>query len=139
TCTRSKLEGAPMRPDSRFLRLLFFVLSCGNLCCAGCSALIAYCGEDVGKLVKKEQVHESFGTPFQTGTSDDHEFEEYHTRRKISEPMVAGVQLVLGMQSCGLMELLMFPAAVCHCTWTTLVGQDLRFEYTSNGEVERIL
>jgi hypothetical protein len=107
--------------------------------CAGCSALIAYSGEDMDKLANKEQVQESFGTPAKSGNLDGQEFDEYHTRRKISEPTVAGVQLILGMQSCGLLELLMFPAAVCHCTWSTLVRQDLRFEYASNGDVERIL
>jgi hypothetical protein len=128
-----------MRPGSRLLRLFCILLSCGNVFFAGCSAFLTYSGEAVGKLANKERVHESFGTPSKTGTSDGHEFEEYHTRRKISEPTVAGVQLALGMQSCGLLELWMFPATICHCSWTTIVGQGLRFEYASNGDVERIL
>jgi hypothetical protein len=39
----------------------------------------------------------------------------------------------------GLLELWQFPAAACQCTWATLFGQELRFEYKSNGDVERIL
>jgi hypothetical protein len=93
----------------------------------------------MGKLANKEQVHESFGTPTKSANSDGRDFEEYHTRRKISEPRLATVSVVLGVGSFGLMELLDFPAAVCQCAWTILVGQDLRFEYASNGNVERIL
>ena len=128
-----------MREASRLLRSSCTLLLWCNMLCAGCSALIAYSGEDVGKLANKEQVHESFGTPSKSGNSDGHEFEEYHTRRKISEPTVAGVALVVGVGSFGLMELWDFPAIICRCTWTALVGQDLRFEYASNGDVKEIL
>jgi hypothetical protein len=101
--------------------------------------LIAYSGENVGKLANQAQVHESFGTPAKSGDDDGTQFEEYHTRRKISEPHVAGVELILSVETLGLFELSMFPCRFGHFFWTTLVGQDLRFEYGSNGNVERIL
>jgi len=128
-----------MRAGSPLLRILGTLLVSCNLFCAGCSALIAYSGEDVGKLANKNQVHESFGKPTNVGNADGYEFEEYHTRRKISEPTVAGVSFILGMESFGLFELWMFPASICQNTWTTVVGQDVRFEYASNGEVQGIL
>jgi hypothetical protein len=105
----------------------------------GCSAAIAYSGQDVGKLANKDQVHESFGTPSKVGKADGHEFEEFHARRKISEPTVAGVDLILGVEALGLFALWLFPTAVLQNTWTTLVGQTVRFEYASTGEVQRVL
>jgi hypothetical protein len=132
-------EGAHMHASSRQLRTLAtLVVSC-SLACAGCAALIAYCGEDVGKLANKDKVHESFGTPTNTGMVDGREFEEYHTRRKISEPNGASACLMVSAGSLGLFELFMFPVAICQTTASSVFGQDVRFEYGSNGEVERIL
>src|SRR5438046_128804 len=128
-----------MQASHRLLRTLGALLVSCNLLSAGCSALIAYSGADMGKLANKKQVHESFGTPSNLGSADGHEFEEYYTRRKISEPTVAGVSFILGVESLGLLELWMFPAAICQHTWTTLVGQTLRFEYASDGEVQQVL
>jgi len=128
-----------MRVCSRLLRTFGNLLLLCNLLCAGCSALIAYSGEDVGKLEKKEQVHKSFGTPIKLGIADGQEFEEYRTHRKISEPEVAGVNFILGAESLGLLEIWMFPAAILQNTWNTLIGLTLRFEYGSNGDVVDIL
>jgi hypothetical protein len=132
-------EGAHMQPGSRILPVFCTLLLCCNVFCAGCSALIAYSGEDMDKLGTKEQVHASFGTPCKSGEDHGLQFEEYYTHRKISEPHVAGVDFIMGVESVGLLELWMFPVTVCGYTWTTLVGQDLRVEYASNGEVRRIL
>jgi hypothetical protein len=97
--------------------------------------LIAYGGQDVEKLANKDQVHESFGTPRTLGDG----FEEYRTRRKISEPQVAGVNLILGAETLGLFELLNFPQAILQTTWSTLVGQTLRFEYDGSGDIKGVL
>lgn len=105
---------------------------------AGCSALIAYSGQDVKKPTTKDQVREAFGTPDTLGDDDDRAFEEYRTRRKISEPTVAGVNFILGVESLGALELWNFSVAVVRNTWGTLFGQTLRFEYGSNGEVQRV-
>ena len=128
-----------MPAHSRALRSACTVLVCSSLCCAGCSSLIAYSGEDMDKLANKEQVHASFGTPCKTGTEHGRAFEEYHTRRKISEPRVAFAALAVGVWTFGLLELWDFPYALCRYTGTTLFGQDLRFEYGSNGDVKDIL
>jgi hypothetical protein len=128
-----------MQNGARLLRIVSSLLVSGNLLCAGCSALIAYSGEDIGKLGNKTQVHESFSTPSRIGDEGGVEFEEYCTRRKISEPQVATVDFILGAETLGLFELWMFPAAVCQNVRTTLVGQTLRFEYAQNGDVKRLL
>src|SRR5262245_1547822 len=112
-----------MQNSAWLLRILGSLLVSCNLLWAGCSALIAYSGEDMGKLANKNKVHESFGTPSNLGNEGGSEFEEYRTRRKISEPTVAGVNFILGVESLGLFELWMFPASICQNTWTTLVGQ----------------
>jgi hypothetical protein len=128
-----------MRAGPWLLRILGTLLLCCNAFCAGCSALIAYSGENVGKLANREQVRESLGTPCKSRDDNGHRFDEYHTRRKIAEPNVAGVNFILGVESLGVLELWMFPSTLCQWTWTTLAGQDLRFEYGTNGEVERVL
>jgi hypothetical protein len=120
------------------LRILGSLFASCNLLCAGCSALIAYSGEDVGKLANKTQVHESFGTPTNLGNEGGREFEEYRTRRKISEPQVASVTFILDAETLGLFELWMFPATILNSTWSTVVGQTLRFEYAENGDVVEV-
>ena len=121
------------------LRILGSLLASCNLLCAGCSALIAHIGEDVSTLANKAQVHESFGTPTKLGNEGGREFEEYYTRRKISEPQLGSVTLVLDVMTLGLFELWMFPNTICQTTWSTLVGQTLRFEYAENGDVLEVL
>jgi hypothetical protein len=120
-------------------RIFCGLLILSNVMCAGCSALVAYTGEDVGKLVNKDQVHASFGTPTNCGNEAGSEFEEYRTRRKISEPTVAMVCCILDAETLGLFELWQFPGSVCQNTYTTIAGQTLRFEYAENGDVQRIL
>jgi hypothetical protein len=124
-----------MQNGSRLLRMAGSLLLFCNLLCAGCSALIAYSGEDVRKLANKEQVHESFGTPTRYGNEQGRDFEEYHTRKKISEDQVAGGSIIADASTFGLLELVLFPYAVCHTAWTTLAGQTLLFEYAENGDV----
>jgi hypothetical protein len=105
---------------------------------AGCSSLIAYCGQDVEKLATKDQVRKSFGAPDGLGDADGREFDEFRTRRKVSEPTVAGVNFILGAETLGLLELWNFPVAVVRNSWVTVFGQTLRFEYGSDGRVERV-
>ena len=110
-----------------------------SLFSAGCSSLIAYSGRDVEKLKNSDQVRETFGTPTNLGKDDNgREFEEYRTRRKISEPAVASVNFILGTETLGLFELWNFPAAIVQNTWVTFFGQTVRFEYGSDGTVENV-
>jgi hypothetical protein len=76
--------------------------------------LIAYSGQDVGRLANKDQVHKSFGTPDNVGNENGCEFEEFVTHRKISEPTVGDVNVYLCMETLGLLELWNFPAAIVH-------------------------
>jgi hypothetical protein len=121
------------------LRILGSLLASCSLLCAGCTALIAYIGQDVGKLANKTQVHESFGTPTNLGNEGGYAFEEYRTRRRISEPEVADLFFKYDAMTLGLFELVVFPAAICQTTWSTLVGRTLRFEYAENGDVLEVL
>lgn len=127
-----------MKNRAQFLRILGSLLASCNLVCAGCSALIAYSGQDVGKLANKTQVHASFGTPTNLGNEEGREFEEYRTRRKISEPQVANLIAIADIMTLGLLELWHFPAGICQNTWTTIFGQTLRFEYDDNGNVKEV-
>jgi hypothetical protein len=128
-----------MGAKSGFLRVFGSILLCGNLLTSGCSALIAESGQNVAALTNKSQVHQSFGTPDNSGSAAGGDFEEFRTRRKISEPTVASVNFMLGMETLGLVELWNFPAITLQNAWNTLVGQTLRFEYGSHGEVQDVL
>jgi hypothetical protein len=132
-------ECAPMEARSPLFPTFFTLLLCCSVLCTGCSSLIAYSGKNVGGLENRGQVRESFGTPSKSGTDDyGYEFDEYHTHRKTSEPNAAGARLILGVQTLGLLELWMFPVSIYESTWTTLFGDDLRFLYKSDGNVEII-
>jgi hypothetical protein len=109
------------------------------LLCTGCSAMIAYSGQDVRQLANKDQVRDSFGVPLLQGIDDGRHFDEYHTRKKISEDQVAVACAVADLQTLGLFEFVLFPYAVCRTTCPTLAGQKLRFEYGEKGEVEQVL
>jgi hypothetical protein len=124
-----------MRAGSWLLRIFCILVPCCAVFSTGCSAVIAYSGENVDKLANREHVQKLFGAPDKS--ADD--FDQYHTWRKIAEPQVAGVDLILGMESLGLLELWNFPSTVLQCAWTTLVGQDLLFQYRSNGDIDTIL
>ena len=128
-----------MLGGSRNSTLLGILLLISNLLTAGCSSVIVYSGQDIEKLVNKDQVHDSFGMPTNLGNGEGCDFEEYRTHRKISEPTVASVNFILGTETLGLFELWNFPGAILQTTWTTLVGQTLRFEYGSNGAVSQVL
>ena len=93
--------------------------------------MIAYSGQDVEKLANIEQVHASFGAPTTSGDF----FEEYWTHRKISEPQVAGVDLLLGTGTLGLFEVWNFPQAILQTASSTLFGQTLRFVYDRKGDI----
>jgi hypothetical protein len=132
-------KGADMRANSGFLPILgtLLIFSC-SFWSSGCSAGIAFCGEDVKKLTTKDEVRESLGKPDQCVEADGGGSDEYHTHMKISEPTVAGVSFIMGVETFGLFELVGFPYVMCETVWRTLVGQDLQFVYGSDGQVVEI-
>lgn len=127
-----------MPTGSRSVRIASLLLACALLS-SGCAALLTYSGQNVGQLANAEQVHNSFGTPARQGSSAAGTFAEYHTRRKISEGQVAGGCMVADLQTLGLSELVLFPFAVARTIYTTLAGQQLRFEYDESGVVKEVL
>jgi hypothetical protein len=113
--------GAQMRAGSWFLRIFCKLPACCLVLCTGCSALIAYSGANVEKLANRDEVHKAFAAPDRSADG----YDEYHTWRKVSEPQVAGVDLLLGMETLGVLELWNFPSTTLECAFTALVGQDL--------------
>ena len=116
-----------------------------RLCCAllagivclstGCSALIARSGEDVTQLATREQVHQEFGEPLFLETVQGTPFEEFKTRRKISEWAHAeALQYGLGM-SFGLIEISQFPTELFRNGERIVSGQSLGFHYDHSGNV----
>ncbi len=139
-----KSEMGPVMPAThKFRPKLRSLPAASLLLCAGCSAAIAYSGQDISKLTTKSHVHESFGEPENCGTKIDYEekpteFEEYRTRRKISEPDVAGIHLLLGLETLGLFEPFNLLSQAGITTWSTLFGQTVRFDYDDFGKVKQV-
>ena len=106
----------------------------------GCSHYIACAGTDVIALETQSQVRERLGRPDDSLQGATGWFDEYHTRRKVSE---AGSSRVTSMgmgiaMTFGFVEFLAFPAEVYLLVRRTLGGQSLRFNYDSAGRVTGI-
>jgi hypothetical protein len=89
----------------------------------------------VKKFTSRDEVRESLGKPDRSAEADGGGYDEYRTHMKISEPTVAGVNFIMAAETFCLLEVWMFPYQICQTMWTTVFGQDLRFEYGNDGEV----
>ncbi len=105
---------------------------------SGCSILIAARGEDMEKLTTRDQVRERFGEPRASVSVEGVLFEEYRTRRKISEPDRAwALSMCVGL-TYGLAEFIAFPHELYLLGSRTLLGQDVRFTYDSAGNLRTV-
>jgi hypothetical protein len=111
------------------------LVAAGIALSAGCSAMIAGSGQDLGLLSTREQVHAAMGEPVATGTSDGRCHEDFRSHRKIAEPWQGEGLVMVDYGTLGLAELIMFPAAILRVGYTTVVGQDVRFQYDAAGKV----
>lgn len=102
---------------------------------SGCSALMARSGEDLGKLSTREQVHQEFGEPQFLETVGGTPFEEFKTRRKISDSAHAEALNFELQMSAGLMELSNFPTELARNGERIALGQSLCFRYDQSGNV----
>lgn len=93
-------------------------------------------GENLGKLATREEVHQSFHQPTAILTHGSDIVEEYHTRRKIAEPM-RGAGLGMGFaMTCGLTEFIAFPCECYRFSRRVLLGQSLAFTYDASGNIK---
>lgn len=120
------------------IRLSCLILIASALLSSGCSAIIAQSGADLSGLTTKEKVHEKFGDPAASGASEGFFFEDYQTRRKISEPLRSAHLGMSIAMTYGLGELIAFPYEFSLLGRRTLVGQELSFGYDSAGNVTRV-
>jgi YD repeat-containing protein len=121
-------------------------MKCGRLLVAavvlhvcGCSCLIAKSGKDLSYIKTRAQVHAEFGRPDQTAEDGEGAFDSYHTRRKIAEharSMGMGMGIAF---TYGLGELIAFPAELVRLGYTSVVGQELRFQYDPSGRITSVL
>ena len=122
----------------KLLRLSYTALMLLALISSGCSSLVAYSGQDLKSLATRAQVHQEFGEPIHSETVDGASFEEFLTRRKISEQERAvGLNMASSMTG-GLIEFIALPAELYRDSGRLLVGQTLRFEYDQTGKVAKI-
>jgi len=120
------------------MRKICLTLIAGVLLTSGCSVYIAESGSDLSKLTTREQVQEEFGKPCASGETEGQPFEDFRTRRKISEwyrSWALGNGIVFTF---GLAEFIDFPAELMLLGRRTLFGQDVRFTYDSAGKVTRV-
>lgn len=125
-----------IRPfTSRSMRSLhLLVIFCLPLL-SGCSVLIARSGSNIDSLQTQADVHAKFGTPNTLVATESGLVEEFRTRRKLANEM-GGIGY--GMEFCMLFGLTEPLNTLTEITWlgqTTLMGQDLRFEYDDLGAV----
>jgi hypothetical protein len=115
------------------------VLCAALLLPCGCSSLIARSGLDLSEVHGKDQVHELFGEPVASGTIDGQPYEDYLTRRKISEDTRATAQeMAIIMVGFGALEFVALPREIYLLGERGLLGQQLRFTYEANGEVSAV-
>jgi hypothetical protein len=120
------------------MRCVRSVLTLSFLALNGCSAIIARSGTDVTVLKTQEQVHERYGEPSASGTDDGQVFEEFRTRRKVSDRISAdGYTTIAAMTYCAA-ELITFPYTMYSIGHMALLGNRLRFAYDPDGRVTSI-
>ena len=103
----------------------------------GCSSLIACAGQDSSAWGTKTEVRAKMGEPVANGVENGVAFDEYHTRRKISE---VGTMEMSGrgmgfVMTFGASELIAFPRELYWLGSRTLFGRNLRFTYDAAENV----
>jgi hypothetical protein len=117
------------------MRAACFVLCAVALASAGCSALIMSSGTDPAHLKTREDVRAAFGTPAQSIESECEPYDQFKTRRKISERW-RGIYLAMGYATTlGFGEFLFFPCEAFAATRHWVVGQDIVVTYDADGNV----
>jgi YD repeat-containing protein len=120
------------------MRSACILLSVCALFSGGCSCLISDSGLNLGPtgpVTTKEQVHQQFGQPSNTGISDGQEFEEYRTTKKVAEPIRAANISMTDTSTYGFGEVFAFPEEMYLLSTRMLFGQTLRFRYNADGKV----
>jgi len=118
------------------MRLLWLLFVASIPLTSGCSVFIAEMGKDLSVLKTRDDVHAAFGDPVAIGTADGKPFEEYHTRRKISDYERLGEgYCMLWAATFGGIELLCLPHELYLQGRRTVLGQTLRFRFDAHGTV----
>lgn len=110
---------------------------------SGCSMLINETGFDLSSIPAREDVRICFGNPVQSGTMTDEDgktnaFDDYIIQQKIAhgEYSMYGMGIAMTLGTC---ELIMFPWEVMKASQNMLLGSRIRFVYSSEGKVVRIM
>jgi hypothetical protein len=105
----------------------------------GCSAFVAATGTDVNALETREAVHAKLGQPLRATTSEEGVTEEFHSRRKFSDPTSFGACMMGFGMTMGLSEFVAFPWQLYCLGREVVVGHDLQFTYDASGKVTNAL
>lgn len=117
------------------MRYALLLLIGPSLLATGCSMFIAKAGKDISLLKTRGDAHAEFGPPTAAGMDDGLPFEEFQTRRKISEPFRASTHsMALGMTIC-LYEFYLFPRELYFLAKGGLAGRTVRVTYNPDGSI----
>jgi hypothetical protein len=120
------------------MRLVSLLLFACVLPSSGCAALIARSGTDLNALKTKEEIHALLGEPVACGVANGEAFEEYHTRRKISDDAILRLgegYAMMMILTCGAIDVLYVPQELYLVGRNTLLGQKVRVIYDCSGTV----
>jgi hypothetical protein len=120
------------------MRLISLAFVAITLLTSGCAGMISGVGTRLLFLTTREEIHAQLGEPTVSGFADGEPFEEYHTRRKISE---AGT-LRLGdgyamawVATLGAIDLICVPHELYLLGRRSLLGQTVRVTYDEAGTI----
>jgi hypothetical protein len=92
-------------------------------------------GTDLAALKDRSQVHGKFGIPVASGVIDGHEYEDFRSHRKIAEYW-NGEYFIMGYwATLGFGEFIWLPTELYEAGRQIIVGQDIRFIYSTDGTV----
>ena len=117
------------------MRPAFLTVALAVLGPTGCSAFVAASGTDLAKLQTRDEVRQKFGEPVAVGTADGVAYEEFSTRRKISDNSKGIYICMYDVATLGLTEVYLLPYVLCEAGRRSLLGQTIRAEYNAAGEV----
>lgn len=92
----------------------------------------------MGALATQAEVQQDFGAPVASGRVGDHSYEEFRTRRKISEGWKSIYYCMGYVVTLGFGEVVWLPSELYRATRRSIVGQTLRFVYDEEGNVKSV-
>src|SRR4051812_31113575 len=99
------------------------------LCISGCAAMIARSGTDLSVYRTPEDVRYDYGEPIGNVVTENYHYEEFRSRRKVSEGGRAWELELDSLRTLGLAEFVQVPLELFRVVRTIIIGQTVHFYY----------